>query len=161
MSVGPTRTRTRSGQSVDDLETRIAALETALTSGARVLSGLLAAESIAVGEPVMLASGGVYRARATTSESIVLGVAKTAAASGAALDIYLGGVIPVLFGSAPAASTKGALCYLSSTAGRADTSPPSLGSGVAWVTLGIIVGADGSTTSPTVRFAPSVPLYGA
>lgn len=161
MSIGPTRTRTRDGQSLDDLEVRIAVLEAALPAGEQVLSGLLAGEAIAVGELVMLSSGGVFLARATTSDCVVLGVAKTAASVGVALDIYVGGVVPILFGSAPAAATKGTLCYLSSTYGRATTTAPSLGPGVAWATLGVIVGADGADTSPTVLLRPGEPIYGA
>ena len=158
--IGPVRTRTRDGQSVDDLEARIAVLEAALPSGEQVLSGLLAGEAIAVGEPVMLNGSGVFLARATTSDCIVLGVAKTAASIGVALDIYVGGVVPILFGSAPASATKGTLCYLSSTYGRATITPPTLSAGVTWATLGVIVGADGADTSPTVLLRPGDPIYG-
>lgn len=161
MSIGPTRTRTRDGQSIDDLETRIENLEGGVSTGPLVVTGLLAGEAIAIGEPVLYSNSGVYRARATTADCVVFGVAKTAASPGDALDIYVGGVVPVLFGSAPAASTKGTLCYLSSTLGRADTTAPSLGAGVAWTSLGIIVGADGSDTLPTVLLRPGEPIYGA
>lgn len=161
MSIGPARTRTRDGQSLDQLQARIAALEAASASDEQVLSGLLAGESIAVGEPVTYSSSGVFRARATTADCIVIGVAKTAATVGLALDIYVGGVVPVVFGSAPAASTKGTLCYLSSTLGRADTTAPALGAGTVWATLGVIVGADGADTSPTVLLRPGEPIYGA
>ena len=161
MGIGPLRTRTRDGQAVDDLEARIEALEGGVSVGPMVISGLLAGEAIAIGEPVMLNSSGVFRARATTSDCVVLGVAKTAAGTGDALDIYVAGLVPILFGSAPASATKGTLCYLSSTYGRATITPPTLGAGVAWTVLGIIVGADGADTSPTVLLRPGEPIYGA
>ncbi len=57
-------------------------------------------------------------------------------------------VAPVLFGAAPLAADNGSRVYLSTTAGRATLTPP--GSGNAIYYVGILLGADGITTTPNV-----------
>jgi hypothetical protein len=57
-------------------------------------------------------------------------------------------VAPVLFGAPPLAADNGSRVYLSTTAGRATLTPP--GSGNAIYYVGILLGADGITTTPNV-----------
>jgi hypothetical protein len=80
------------------------------------------------------------------------GIATAAAAAGAATTIYSipGQRVPVRFTAAPAAADNGKRVYLSATAGQATLVAP--GSTAALVQVGILVGADGATTTPDVVF---------
>jgi hypothetical protein len=80
----------------------------------------------------------------------VRGVASAAAIASASTPIYVdnGDRIPVRFGFAPAGALNGSRVYLDITAGLATTSVPPNGN--ALVKVGILVGADGVTSTPDV-----------
>jgi len=80
----------------------------------------------------------------------VIGAAQAAAIAPADVTLLtdVATAVPVLFTSAPAAASNGSRVYLSTTPGQATLSPP--GSGNAVFYLGILLGADGATTTPTV-----------
>jgi hypothetical protein len=142
---------------MDDLLARIEAMES--TSGTVTLTA--GAAALSAGDVVRLSSAGlVVKAQATTAACHVLGVVAVAALAGAPVQVYLMGMVPVSFGSAPAASDRGSPCYLSGTAGKATLTPPTLNAGVALVRLGILASGDGASTTPSVILRPGDPLLG-
>lgn len=80
------------------------------------------------------------------------GVATAAALAGTSTTIFSipGQRVPMLFSAAPAAASNGSRVFQSTTPGEASLVAP--GSGNALVQLGILVGADGATTTPDVVF---------
>lgn len=160
MSIGPIATRTLDGQTVDDLLARIEALE-ASSSGSTEATFTVGSSAVVAGDVVRLTSSGVVeKAAATSSACEVVGIVKANASSGASVQVYLGGLVPVRFGSAPSSSARGSVCYLSGTGGLAVLSAPSLTSGVARLRLGIVIGADGADTTPTVLLRVGEPIIG-
>lgn len=85
----------------------------------------------------------------------VVGVAATAATSTNPVRVFTtpGSLVPVLFGAAPSSSDNGNVVFLSSTPGVATLTAPT-DSGNIIYKIGILQGADGSTTTPTVLFQP-------
>jgi len=80
------------------------------------------------------------------------GIATATALASAVTTIYSipGQRVPVRFAPPPAALSNGSRVYLSSTPGLATLTAP--GSGYALVLVGILVGADGATSTPDVVF---------
>jgi len=119
---------------------------------------MVAAETLAMGDLlcVVNSAGEMGKARSTYSADRwrVIAVALDVAIAGDNVPVGLvGEVSPVLFGSAPAAASNGSLVYLSSTLGVATLTPP-LTTGNVIFTVGVLQGANGLSSSPTVAFIP-------
>ena len=129
-------------------------------------NSFIADESISIGQVLRvvtsadsgLTAGRVVRATASSVVgSEVLGIAKTAATQGNSVTVVQSGVIPMLFGSALAASNNGKKVYLDTTTGQATVTIPS-GSGETVVQVGILSGANGSTSTPNVAIKLGEPV---
>lgn len=118
---------------------------------------LTAGENLSLGHLLTFDGSGDYvRASALFASNIweLAAVARTAAtASNPVVGSVAGELIPILFGSAPAAAANGTLCFLSTTAGEATLTPP-LGVGEVVFQVGVVQGADGVTVTPDVLFQP-------
>jgi hypothetical protein len=118
----------------------------------------IAAEGIAIGEPLAVdSSGNALPADATFSANrwAAIGIATSTAAPAASVSVTVnqGSLVPMLFASAPAGSSNGSLVFLSDTQGRATLTPPTTSGNVRFL-LGILQGADGVDTTPDVLFSP-------
>jgi len=84
----------------------------------------------------------------------VVGVALASVVITQVVDVSLAGsLVPVLFGTAPAAASNGELVYLSSTLGEATLTPPIASGNVVYI-IGTLQGGDGADTTPDVLFQP-------
>jgi len=88
-------------------------------------------------------------------EGTVVGVSRGTfgGASTAQIITVPGSLVPVRFASAPAAADNGKFVYASTTPGVGSTAPPS-GNDVVIYKIGVLQGADGADTTPTVIFQP-------
>jgi hypothetical protein len=115
-----------------------------------------AGEDLEIGHIVSFnADGEVVKTSSIFSLAIyeVVGVSLANVASGEAVTVSsLSDLVGVLFAAPPAASSNGSYAYLS-TGGKA-TLNPDTASGKAIVILGILHGADGVSTTPTVLLRP-------
>jgi hypothetical protein len=91
----------------------------------------------------------------TLSDGLVAGVASFAATSSNPARVFTmpGSLVPMLFGAAPAGASNGSTVFLSATAGEATLTAPTV-SGSIIFKLGILQGADGADTTPTVLYQP-------
>lgn len=91
----------------------------------------------------------------TTLDGLAIGVAAYAATATNPVKVYTvaGSLIPINFASAPAAADNGRPVFVSGTPGEGTLTAPT-GSGSVVFLLGVLQGADGSTTSPLVLFQP-------
>lgn len=130
-----------------------AVLTTAQDAGQNYTAG----ENLLLGDLLSLnTSGEVIKADATFANSIweLMAVANSAVTASSAVGASTAGkLVPVLFGSAPAGSANGSIAFLSTTPGEATLTPP-VGAGVVIFVIGVVQGADGITTTPTVQFQP-------
>lgn len=91
----------------------------------------------------------------TLNDALVMGVSKGSVSPAGSGPIHTvpGTLVPVLFASAPAASSNGLPVYLSTTAGQATMTAPTGVSTVTYI-IGFLQGADGADTTPDVLFMP-------
>ena len=128
-------------------------------TGAGAVITLTAATTIAVGDVVSLDSAGdVILADANTgtdTDAYVIGIAATAATATNPVRVFTvsGNLIPVNFSAAPGAAANGSIVFVSTTGGRGSITPPAGGGSVVYK-VGILQGADGVDTSPTVVYQP-------
>ncbi len=121
-----------------------------LTAGVALADGELLRINSS-GEAVLADAGS-----GTIDESRTIGASSGAYAATATANINAtpGTLVPTKFGSAPAGASNGSPVYLSSTVpGEATLTPPS-GSGDVIFLVGILQGADGASTTPTILFQP-------
>lgn len=117
-----------------------------------------AGAAIALGDLLTFdSSGDAVPAVSTTAtgEWEVAGVAASAAAAASPVQIFTirGLATQTRFGVAPGAGANGTRVYLSSSAGAATlTAPTTPGNTV--MLVGLLIGADGATTTPEVVFHP-------
>lgn len=118
---------------------------------------LVAGEALALGHILTTnASGEAIKASATFSSDIwrVFAVARAAAIAAASVLLATSGdQVPVLFASAPPASANRSVVFLSTVAGEGTLTPP-FGSGEVVFVVGVLQGADGVTTTPSVFLQP-------
>lgn len=119
-------------------------------------------EALAIGELVKYAATGeVAKADAVGiagpdfRDAYVVGVNRFAVVATAVAQIYTvpGSLVQVLFSAAPAAVDNGKIVYLSETPGQGTLTPP-VGAFRVRYKVGILWGADGADTTPTVLFQP-------
>jgi hypothetical protein len=122
--------------------------------GGNVLT-LFTSVNVGIGSIVSInASGEAQLAASSTALTPrrynAIGVAKTAGLAGTAVAFYSDMITAalILFSAAPLAASNGSRVYLSTTPGEATLTAP--GSGNAVYLVGILKGADGITTTPTV-----------
>lgn len=123
-------------------------------AGARLLR---AGENLSVGDIVSHTNAGqVVRASPVFANSVwnVLGTARQTVSSGGIVSLGTAGTVaPVRFAAAPAGANNGQLVFLSGTTGAGSLVPP-VGSGNVVFVVGVLQGADGSTTVPEVLIQP-------
>ena len=125
-----------------------------------------AAEAISIGDVVVLddtgtsgTPGDARKAQAVLTLAEAVGVAKTAAAAaGDPVEVYILGIAAMNLTTTPVLGDNGRVVYLSSTLGQGTLTPPA-GSGTAVTQLGILVGANGATSSPTVLLKIAKPAF--
>jgi hypothetical protein len=122
-----------------------------LTAGATLAAGELVAID-ASGEAVLADSD-----TGTDKDAFVAGVSVGAVTATNPAQIYSvpGTLVPVLFGSAPAAANNGDEVFLSSIPGQATLTPPTGGGNVVFK-VGILQGGDGADTTPLVLLQPKL-----
>lgn len=127
-------------------------------SGAGVT--LTAGQAISAGDVVTIeaTSGDAILADANTGvtlDGLAIGIAAYAAADTTPIKVYTvaGSLIPVNFGSAPAAADNGKPVFVSTTAGQGTITAPTSSGTVTYI-IGILQGADGVSTQPTVLYQP-------
>lgn len=121
----------------------------------------VADETVVVGDLVRIVqtgesgftAGRVIKAIATNNKSEEVYVALGGASQGDNVRIAITGETSIKFSSPPASSTNGQKVYLSTVSGIATFTPPNT-SGSLVVKLGTMIGANGSTSTPTVLFRP-------
>lgn len=115
-----------------------------------------AGEAIALGEVLTGdSSGEVVLANSSFSGNLwrVVGAAASAGAASDPIQVTTSGSLgPVKFAVAPAGASNGSLVYLSATTGRGTLTPP-VGGNVIFL-IGVLMGADGATTTPDVLIQP-------
>jgi hypothetical protein len=119
----------------------------------------IAAATISKGDVVaLLSTGEVAPADATFSIGLwrVFGIAETSvlAASMVRIATFVGRRVEVNFTSPPSAVNNGDYAFLSTTPGKVALTPP-LGTGKVRFVVGVLVGADGLDTNPTVLYQPA------
>ena len=117
-----------------------------------------AGETLAAGDVLSLnTSGDVVKASSVTSLGLyeVFGIALQAATATNPVNVTVsdGSEPSVRFATPPAAADNGSMVFLSATSGLASL-VPDLGGGRARVLVGLLAGADGATSAPTVQFRP-------
>lgn len=142
----------------DVLTTLTTILQSQGTNSASKCIGVqaVAGETLTAGDLVVVnnASGTpkVYKANAGTSgKQYPIGVCLLGAVADAATAVGHTGLVPMVFGSAPAAASNGSPVYLDSTSGQATLTAPT-GSGVAQMIVGTLYGANGSDTTVRVKW---------
>lgn len=125
----------------------------------------IACEAISIGDLIVLddtgtsgTPGQARLAQAIPTLGAAIGVAKTAAAIGNSVEVYILGLAPTNFAIAPVAGDNGRPVFLSGTAGLATLIPPTTTSGAVVTQIGYLVGADGVTTNPTILIRTSPPI---
>lgn len=85
----------------------------------------------------------------------VVGISQQTVGAASAVEIaeVSGLTQQMLFSAAPAAGANGSIVFLSTVAGEVTLTPP-VSSGNTIFRVGILVGADGLTTTPAVQFRP-------
>lgn len=118
---------------------------------------LTTAEAVASGEVLYVASDGTVGLADADALGKTEPIGTAYYAANSAATVYaatvVGTLVPVKFGSAPASNANGSRVYLSATAGQGTLSVLSA-SGTVVYRLGILQGADGSTTTPLVLWRP-------
>lgn len=121
---------------------------------------LVAASTLSVGELVYFASSGeADLADATAGAGFTYharGVVIVGASTGSTAKIRLQGIEKVLFATAPLAADNGKPVYLSASPGQGTLTAP--GAGHAITHIGILTGANGSTTLPEVALNFMLPV---
>lgn len=129
-------------------------------SGGATVSYTAEAAIVAGDLVVVTATSGVVPADSSIASGNwnVLGVAQNSASIGGSVAVMQddGVDTSIRFVSPPAASENGDPVFLSTSAGRASTSPPSPPGGNTLVLVGILKGADGATGTPTVVFRQQI-----
>lgn len=115
-------------------------------------------EALLLGDIVVLdPAGTVFKAEAdfSTDRWRVFGTAAAAVGPATSVSVLTGqgGEVPMLFATAPAASSNGLQVYLSAVAGEITLTPPQSSGNVVMI-IGILTGADGATLTPSVLFSP-------
>jgi hypothetical protein len=123
------------------------------TTDSALATGSLVA--VVVGSP----TGNVALAHATTAGALYRAIGASSGPFGigavATINTIQGNLFPVAFAAAPAAADNGKDVFLSLVAGFGTLVAPSA-SGQAVVRIGVLVGADGVTTTPSVIFMPEI-----
>ncbi len=121
---------------------------------------LVAASTLSVGELVYFDSAGrADLADATAGAGFTYharGVVIVGASSGSTAKIRLQGIEKVLFATAPLAADNGKPVYLSASPGQGTLTAPSAGHAITHI--GILTGANGSTTLPDVALNFMLPV---
>lgn len=121
---------------------------------------LVAASTLSVGELVYFdSSGEADLADATAGAGFTYharGVVIVGASTGSTAKIRLQGIEKVLFATAPLAGDNGKPVYLSASPGQGTLTAP--GAGHAITHIGILTGANGSTTLPEVALNFMLPV---
>lgn len=103
------------------------------------------------------ANGDVVPAEATTAVNRwnVVGISQQTVGAASAVEIaeVSGLKQQMIFAAPPAAGANGSIVFLSTVAGQVTLTPP-VSSGNTIFRVGILVGADGLTTTPAVQFRP-------
>ncbi len=125
------------------------------TTASSVESTFIADETIAIGNPVRIATssdsgftiGRVINSIASSFlGSEVVGIAKTSASQGDSVTVVTSGEASLKFASAPASTLNGQNVYLDTVSGQATTTAPS---GSNYITkIGKLKGADGLSSTP-------------
>lgn len=127
------------------------------TSRVATAASLTLGENILTGQVLTLDSAGdAIRADATFSTDAwrPAAVARVGGSTGATISVGLSGeLVPILFGAAPGAAANGSPVFLSTIAGEGTLTPPLTSGNVVYV-IGILQGADGASTTPSVVFQP-------
>ena len=117
------------------------------TAGATVAVGDVLTYEATTGKLVLADANGTGNLKNPTGTCRVASVLDSPTA------LAMAGLVPVTFAAAPAASSIGAIVYLSETAGKGTLTPPST-SGSRVYMLGILASADGAATTVRVLWQP-------
>lgn len=124
--------------------------------GSSTVVKLPAGEPITAGDVLAVNSAGdIVKSSTVFSAGLfnVVGISDVSVGVGELVSVVTEGNIQTTFDAPPSASSNGSLAYLSTTAGKATLSPASTPGRVV-LSIGVLQGADGATSSPLVLFHP-------